>query len=125
MFYVSGVPTREEDDVDKFIHESTVGTVNKILKEEAAELSNSLSEPVKELGPNIASMGLANSLDDVTDTTSNNTAVEFDMSLDDIDDAELDSYIMNEDEFQYKNGLWHKLNAEYLDQLKGKQSLFY
>lgn len=72
------------------------------------------------LGPNIASMGLANSLDDVADTTSSNTAVEFDMSLDDIDDAELDSYIMNEDEFQYKNGLWHKLNAEYLDQLKGE-----
>ncbi|GJQ83146.1 putative DNA-templated transcriptional preinitiation complex assembly, partial [Trypoxylus dichotomus] len=111
------MPLSEEHDADRFIKESTLGTVNKIIKEEMGA-SLSTDEPIKELGPNIASMGLANSLDDVTNAPSNNTPVEFDMSLDDIDDAELDSYIMSEDEFQYKNGLWHKLNADYLDQLK-------
>lgn len=50
MFYLAGIPTREEDDADKFIQESTLGTVNKILKEEVAELTNVLSEPIKELG---------------------------------------------------------------------------
>lgn len=75
-------------------------------------------------GPNIASMGLANSLDDVADPPSNNAAEEFDMSFADIDDEELESYIMNEDEIQYKNGLWLRMNADYLDQQKSKPAYF-
>lgn len=64
-------------------------------------------------------MGLANSIDDVVHTESN-TQTEIDVTFDDIDDEELDAYIMTDDEFKRKNGLWHKLNAGYLEEQRSK-----
>lgn len=63
-------------------------------------------------------MGLANSLDDTSNALAQNTSQEFDLSLDGIDDEELDTYIMSEHEFQRKSGLWHKRNAPYLEEQK-------
>lgn len=64
-------------------------------------------------------MGLANSLDDTSNAVQNtSTADEFDLSLEGIDDEELDAYIMSEHEFQCKSGLWHKFNAAYLEEQK-------
>lgn len=65
-------------------------------------------------------MGLANSLEDVVSNPSTTHTLDVDLSLDGIDDEELDSYIMNDDEFERKNGLWHKHNADYLEYLKSK-----
>lgn len=42
-----------------------------------------------------------------------------DLDFDDIDDAELDSYIMTDPEFEMKNELWHEINADYLQKQKG------
>ncbi|KOC67649.1 Transcription factor IIIB 90 kDa subunit [Habropoda laboriosa] len=39
----------------------------------------------------------------------------------DLDDEELDSYIMSEKEAQFKHNLWNKVNAEYLIQQKEKE----
>lgn len=64
-------------------------------------------------------MGLANSIDDVVPTESN-THTEIEVTFDDIDDEELDAYIMTDDEFQRKNGLWLKLNATYLEEQRSK-----
>lgn len=63
-------------------------------------------------------MCLANSLEEVVVTEPKVAPVEFDLTLEDIDDEELDSYIMSEDEIMRKNGLWHKHNATYLADLK-------
>lgn len=64
-------------------------------------------------------MGLANSLDDTSNAVPGISTEEFDLSLDDIDDEELEAYIMSEHEFQCKSGLWHKCNAAYLEEQKG------
>lgn len=69
-------------------------------------------------GPDIASMGLANSLNDTSNAVQPVTALEVDLTFDDIDDAELDTYIMSEHEFECKKGLWHKRNAAYLEEQK-------
>lgn len=65
-------------------------------------------------------MGLANSLEDTSNALQNPPSLAMDMSLDDIDDEEIDTYIMSENEYQKKNGLWHELNAPYLEELKSK-----
>lgn len=41
-------------------------------------------------------------------------------NLDDIDDEELDSYIMSEKECEVKKDLWHVQNADYLKKQTGK-----
>lgn len=69
-------------------------------------------------------MGLVKSLEDTSNAVQNPPmGLSVDMSLDDIDDEEIDTYIMSENEYQKKDGLWHEMNAPYLEEQKSK-SLF-
>lgn len=73
-------------------------------------------------GPDIASMGLANSLDDCSSIQPQSESIEDgngEIDLTDIDDDEIDSYIMSEREAQYKDSLWMKINATFLKEQKG------
>lgn len=73
-------------------------------------------------GPDIASMGLANSLDDCSSTQPQSESIEDgngEIDLTGIDDGEIDSYIMSEQEAQYKDSLWMKINATFLKEQKG------
>lgn len=65
-------------------------------------------------------MGLANSLEDTSNAVQSSLALAVDMSLDDIDDDEIDTYILSENEYQRKDGLWHEMNAPYLEELKSE-----
>lgn len=70
-------------------------------------------------GPSIATMGL---LGDTRQNTSNETETVVEtgeIDLNDIDDNEIDSYIMSEQEATNKDSLWMKVNAEYLKDLQG------
>lgn len=132
----------ENKDTDAFINESTLGTIQNILTEQGGLADNNPREKIVELGifkcfiyvqllligdwflgPNIASMGLANSLEDKVTSTATNTMQETqEITLDGIDDDEIDMYIMTEDETKYKDGLWNKVNANYLKEQKGFNS---
>lgn len=47
------------------------------------------------------------------------------LDLADIDDDEINQYIMTSNEAQYKDQVWNKINAEYLQETKGKsENLF-
>jgi hypothetical protein len=73
-------------------------------------------------GPDIASMGLANSLDDCSSIQPQSESTEDgngEIDLNGIDDDEIDSYIMSEQEAQYKDSLWMKINATFLKEQKG------
>jgi len=73
-------------------------------------------------GPDIASMGLANSLDDCSSIQPQSESIEDgngEIDLIGIDDDEIDSYIMSEQEAQYKDSLWMKINAAFLKEQKG------
>lgn len=71
------------------------------------------------LGPSIASMGLLENTREkpVEDTEVQQTG---EIDLDDIDDNEIDSYIMSEQEALNKDSLWMKVNAEYIKELQGE-----
>lgn len=70
-------------------------------------------------------MGLANSLDDTSNAIRNSPERHVDLSLDDIDDEEIDTYIMSENEYQMKHGLWHELNASYLEEQKSECGMIF
>lgn len=110
---------QEQNDENRFIAESTQSVIKQILSNEEDIDDPSAREDVQ-LGPNIASMGLVSSLEEVV-TDNVNPDDEINLTFDDIDDAELDSYIMNEDEFENKNGLWHQLNKDYLEEQKKRE----
>ncbi|EFA06650.2 Transcription factor IIIB 90 kDa subunit-like Protein [Tribolium castaneum] len=112
--------TEEIQETNRFIRESTMGTINQIIQEEAIEDPEIAKEPVKELGPDIASMGLASSLEDTSNAVQPPQPLDVDMTFDDIDDEELDSYIMSEHESQNKNAIWLKRNAAFLEEQKIK-----
>ncbi|XP_060518423.1 transcription factor IIIB 90 kDa subunit [Cylas formicarius] len=107
----------EDSEAEKFAEESTMHVINKII-EEAVDDPTAADE-VKALGPNIAGMGLANSLEDTSNAPQPEKVV-FNLDFEDLDDEELDSYIMSEQEYRSKNGLWTKLNADYLEKQKAK-----
>ncbi|KAF5271769.1 hypothetical protein FQA39_LY08092 [Lamprigera yunnana] len=113
----------ERSDQSKFIKESTLGVIGNILNEEIEDDPQNIDQVQKnlELGPNIASMGLASSLDDIVNAPTNTHSIAVDLTFDDVDDEELDAYIMNDDEFKEKNGLWLKENASYLEYLKVRE----
>ncbi|KAK4885158.1 hypothetical protein RN001_001429 [Aquatica leii] len=113
----------ERTDESKFIKESTLGVIGEILNDELADdpENTGRNKKVVELGPNIASMGLACSLEDVVNAPTNTPSIEVNLTFDDIDDDELDAYIMTEDEVKHKNGLWLEENASYLELLKEKE----
>jgi hypothetical protein len=67
-------------------------------------------------------MGLANSLDDCSSIQPQSEFLEVgngEIDLTGIDDEEIDSYIMSEREAQYKDSLWMKINATFLQEQKG------
>ncbi|XP_023727508.1 transcription factor IIIB 90 kDa subunit isoform X1 [Cryptotermes secundus] len=126
---------RESQDADRFIVQSTLGTIhdyiaddpdpetvdNDVQDKQVDEHTSSLSTG---LGPDIASMGLANSMDDCPDIRPESNCVEDgngEIDLTGIDDDEIDSYIMSEQEAQYKDSLWMKINATYLKEQKEKE----
>ncbi|KAL3279181.1 hypothetical protein HHI36_016694 [Cryptolaemus montrouzieri] len=107
----------EAQETELFIQESTLGTIQEIISQSSSDVEKS-SPQILELGPNIESMGLANSLQDTSNSPASVEPLNVDMNFDDIDDAEIDMYIMTENEYQHKNGLWHKRNAAYLEEQK-------
>ncbi|XP_046616475.1 transcription factor IIIB 90 kDa subunit isoform X2 [Neodiprion virginianus] len=135
----------EELDADRFIRESNLNIIQDCLTGMVESSGNAAEDhddppPIVDsgavprsseylamgLGPDIASMGLASSLDDRSNAPKEkdvsiyeNGSLEIDMSG--IDDDELDSYIMSEKESRYKGTLWNKVNAEYLEQQKEKE----
>jgi hypothetical protein len=73
-------------------------------------------------GPDLASMGLANSMDDCSSIKPQSESVEDEngeIDLSGIDDDEIESYIMSEQEAEYKDSLWMKINAAFLKEQKG------
>lgn len=65
-------------------------------------------------------MGLANSIDDTSNAFQSNPPLEMELTFEDLDEAELDTYILTNDEFNCKKDLWYEKNSTYLEEQKGK-----
>lgn len=117
----SGVSTDEIDETSEtaaFIRETTLNVISNCLGTDPEE---SIEQPIG-IRPDIAAMceptvEIKKDLSQLNmKQEPNNT--DCDLSLDDIDDEELDGYIMTENEAQYKDQMWKKLNADYLHEAK-------
>lgn len=124
----------EKEDTERFVRESNLDVIKSYVENDVddpdndiqdSESSNTNNRLVTGLGPNFASMGLILTNDKQGETkeqqnvTFENGSGEIDVA--DLDDEELDSYIMSEKEAQFKHNLWNKVNADYLTQQKEKE----
>ncbi|XP_056635285.1 transcription factor IIIB 90 kDa subunit [Diorhabda sublineata] len=105
----------EQLETDLFIQESTLGTLQKLMDDEIISDASGGG-----LGPDISSIGLPNSLEDTSNAYHPPDELDLDMNFDDLNDEELDTYIMSEHEFESKKTLWYKRNATYLEEQKIK-----
>lgn len=125
---------KEKEDTERFVRESNLNIIKHYVENDEDDVDNELqdnefnetdSHLMTGLGPDIASMGLTSSNDrendarERTNSTFENNSGEIDVA--DLDDDELDGYIMSEKEAQFKHTLWNKVNAEYLLQQKEKE----
>ncbi|XP_029056056.1 transcription factor IIIB 90 kDa subunit isoform X1 [Osmia bicornis bicornis] len=123
----------EREDTERFVRESNLNVIKSYVEDaddpdsevQESNLNNTNNRLITGLGPNIASMGLIsandreNETNGQTNATYENDTGEIDIA--DLDDEELDSYIMSEKEAQFKHNLWNKVNAEYLEQQKERE----
>ncbi|PBC29472.1 Transcription factor IIIB [Apis cerana cerana] len=124
----------EKEDTDRFIRESNLDVIKNYVENDIddpddeiqnSESNNANNRLIIGLGPNIASMGLIstnnreNETKELVNINFENNSGEIDVA--DLDDEELDSYIMSEKEAQFKHNLWNKVNAEYLIQQKERE----
>lgn len=127
------VASIEQEDTEKFVRESELDVIKNYVAEDVDDpdsgiqdfdTNNSSHRLITGLGPNFASMGLMSMNDRENETRDNtctfgNLSGEIDFA--DLDDEEIDSYIMTEKEAAYKHDMWTKVNALYLTQQKEKE----
>jgi len=94
------------------------------LKTVLRTLSGSLQQPDLGPRPTAASLGLTESIDECMKVCDNIPVEEDDGELDltDIDDEELDRYILSEKEVAMKTRIWTAANEDYLKELAEKQA---
>jgi transcription factor IIIB subunit 2 len=125
---------RQSQHVDRFIVQSALGTIQywTAADPDLITVDNDVQDkqeddhtsPSTGLAADITSMELANSVDDCPDIRPESKYVEdgsSEIDLSGIDDNEIDSYIMSEQEVQYRNYLWMKINATYHKEQKEKE----
>ncbi|CAK9817721.1 Transcription factor IIIB 90 kDa subunit [Anthophora quadrimaculata] len=122
----------EREDSERFVRESNLDVIKNYVENDVddpdseiqdSELNNVNTQLITGLGPNFASMGLipTNDRENETKESTNFENNSGEIIVADLDDEELDSYIMSEKEAQFKHNLWNKVNAEYLIQQKEKE----
>uniref|UniRef100_A0A6V7JZB6 B-related factor 1 n=1 Tax=Bracon brevicornis TaxID=1563983 RepID=A0A6V7JZB6_9HYME len=120
----------EEVEADRFAAESTMNIIQSCLNPDDPDDPAAIGEnPEKNrgLGPDISSMGIGLSLNETDNAkrdnnTNNSLENEIgEIDLTDLDDEEIDSYIMSEKEANMKCTLWNKVNQTYLEQQKEKE----
>lgn len=140
---IEGLPVcaRESDDATRFIVESTLTTINEVITPvDAGSTGGSLS-PSKNIRDidRILMPPPSTAVDDnsaggqipqpqawiQSSSQSGELSEELDdgeLDLDGIDDNEIDAYLMTKEEAQKKKETWEKINADYIQQQKRKQT---
>nr|CAD7432711.1 unnamed protein product [Timema monikensis] len=130
-------PDPETVDTNRFITQSTLGVIHGCLVNDGVVITpETTTHPSTSTGlvimriymklrPNMATMGLSSSLNEqtVTTTTEDTPSAPDNGEIDlmGIDEDEIDSYIMTEQESKNKDVLWMKINESYLKDKKEKE----
>lgn len=119
----------EGDETDVFIRESTMHVINECM-EEAGRSAIEIDQPKNvELRPDIAAMCIPSTKtneEHARDAAAAAAAAvaepaSGELDLSDLDDDEINGYIMTENESKYKLEMWNQLNKEYLAELQEKE----
>lgn len=114
------IATNESEDTEKFITSSTLDVINECMADDPDDPD--IDQPPCGIAPDVAAMcapTITNYTKNEIENETQNDCGELD--LDGLDDAEIDGYIMTEDEAKYKDEMWNKLNADYLKEAKAKE----
>ncbi|KAI4491312.1 hypothetical protein M0802_010245 [Mischocyttarus mexicanus] len=128
----------ENDYTDRFIKESNLNIIKSCIDHEAVNsdieeellghdnktLFTGLGKKLSKIGPDIASMGLNGTKEASRESKDKKSIFETasgDIDIADIDDDELDDYIMTEKESEFKDSLWKKVNEKYLTEQQEKE----
>lgn len=111
----------EGDETDVFIRESTMHVISECMEDDS---NNAIEDnPPKniELRPDIAAMCIPSTKtnEEIVGVVVDPLTGELDLS--DLDDDEINGYIMTEHESKYKLEMWNQLNKEYLAELQEKE----
>lgn len=95
--------------------------IEECIKEPGFEKNAKLSEG-KGIPPSFRTLGLTSDTVQNNSEPDPNTTVPGDGELiaDDLDDDELDQYILTDKESKFKDTLWMKINENYLQEQKGE-----
>lgn len=125
-------PEDEDGLTAQFVVAENLEVLTKILKE-GHELEACQSNIVEELRPTASSLGLTESFgltatsgdDEQPKHEPGNQLKEDDTELrhSDIDDDEIDSYILNDREASVKRVLWEKLNSDWMQEMREKEKV--
>lgn len=115
----------EDSETTAFITQSNMEAIDECL-DDSVEFS--VRPKIEGLKPDLASM-CTPSASELRSLSSENKLTEGsdnqvdgeELNLEDLDDEEINGYIMTEQEAKYKNEMWMKLNAEYLKEAKLKE----
>lgn len=112
----------EVNETDKFIQESTLDVINECLDEEGEGSKASVKRTVPEgMKPDLMAI-CANSTEERRENAkAEKLEDDGELALEDLDDDEIDGYIMTEEEARYKDLMWNRLHAEYLKEMKQKE----
>lgn len=111
--------SQQQDDQEEsqFIQESITETITGCLNDPSASLEVE-RETVEGIGPwNILEKAISNT----KTATTTEQPLDADTILDDLEDDEINSYILDEAEAKRKNEMWTALNAEYLEEVRLRQ----
>lgn len=111
----------ESEETDKFIRNSTLEVINECLVDGSSNVE--LDTVNRGIAPDIAAMCAPTTVEYQKKEDESN-ALQPDsgeLDVDGLDDAEIDGYIMTEDESKYKDEMWNKLNADYLKEARAKE----
>lgn len=113
----------ESEETNKFIRDSTMDVINECLADDPDEPR---VEPPRNRGiaPDIAAMCAPVTIEEIQRKENENEQLSNEtgeLDIEGLDDAEIEGYIMTEDEARYKDEMWNRLNADYLREAKAKE----
>lgn len=114
----------EGDETDVFIRESTMHVISECMEEAGNSVAADDHTNNIELRPDIAAMCIPSTKTNEEQIREAAAFVEpssGELDLSDLDDEEINGYIMTEHESRYKLEMWKQLNKEYLAELQEKE----
>ncbi|XP_062536149.1 transcription factor IIIB 90 kDa subunit [Armigeres subalbatus] len=120
------VSVDEVGETDQFIQESTIEVINQCLDEnpDGSTGESKVNGRTKVVPDGIKPDLLAMCSHNIERKEHSKTEAKDDdgeLNLDDLDDDEINGYIMTEEEARYKDMMWNRLHAEHLKEMKEKE----